>query len=240
MIDVKNLIINKKQYQNFIIKKRLKSRKNKVYLINYNNNLYILKIFNSDLRENLQNEYKILKQGSSKLNIPKPIKFDNENNTILIEYIDGLNFCDIINNDKISFFEKKKHMNMLAKWYYDFHIFFKKSNKYLIRGDSILRNFILTDILWGVDFEESRYGQPTEDIASMCVSILSTDPMFNEEKIKLCSVFIRTYEKMINKKLININYQISKVLLENVKRRKNGKDILKDYACKIRNESIIF
>jgi len=41
---------------------------------------------------------------------------------------------------------------------------FKTDDQFLIRGDSSLRNFMFTDRIWGVDFEESRIGSPVEDI----------------------------------------------------------------------------
>ena len=89
-------------------------------------------------------------------------------------------------------------MILLGQWFTNFHVFFKTTDRFRIRGDSILRNFILTDRIWGVDFEESRTGRPEEDIATMCASILSTDPMFTPEKFELSKIFIKSYNQSMN------------------------------------------
>lgn len=240
MNKIKELIKNNEKYKQIVIQKRLTSKKNEAYLVKFNGKSCILKFFTTTLKKTIEMEYSILNIGSSKLNIPAPVKLDVENNVILISYINGVNLCDVINNKKTKSFEKQRIMHLLAKWLFNFHTFFQKSDKILIRGDSILRNFILTDRMWGVDFEESRYGQPMDDIACMCASILSTNPIFTDEKFILSSLLISNYEKLMHQELYDINNQISSALLENIQWRKNEKENIRKFADKIRNRDFQF
>jgi hypothetical protein len=184
------------------------------------------------------NEYKLLKEGTGKLNIPTPFELDKNNNVIITDYIIGENLCDIINDEKITYNEKKRLVTLLSDWFLDFHNFFKKENQFKIRGDPILRNFIFTDRIWGVDFEESRPGKVVEDIAGMCASILSTDPMFTKEKYQLCRVFIDNYIEKAPGRIISINDEISYSLLQKIQYRPDDKEILRKHSKKIRQNGI--
>ena len=129
-------------------------------------------------------------------------------------------------------------MILLAEWFVEFHNHFRINNQFRIRGDSILRNFILTDQIWGVDFEESRIGKVVEDIAGMCSSILSTDPMFTYEKFQLCEIFIDSYLKLVPGRIINVNDEIAYALLEKIQYRPGQEDILRKYSKNIREKGL--
>ena len=130
-------------------------------------------------------------------------------------------------------------MILLADWFIEFHNFFKKDDQFLIRGDSSLRNFIFTDRIWGVDFEESRIGNPVEDIGGMCASILTTDPMFTKEKLQLCKKFIDSYVEKVPGRILNINDEISYSILEKIQWRPEQEGILREYSKKIREKGIL-
>ena len=155
-----------------------------------------------------------------------------------MNYILGENLCDLINNEDTSFDEKKRLVLLLAEWFNDFHNFYKDNNEFKIRGDSTLRNFIFTDRIWGVDFEESRKGNPVEDIAGMCSSILTTDPMFTSEKFNLCKIFIDEYLKLAPGRIININDEIAYSLLEKIQWRPDDEEILRTFSKKIRKQGL--
>ena len=138
---------------------------------------------------------------------------DEKNNVLITSYIIGENLCDIINNEDTSINEKQRLMILLAEWFFNFHNHFKSNNNYIIRGDSILRNFIFTDKIWGVDFEESRKGNIEEDISDICTSILTTNPMYIDEKYKLCKIYLESYSKSYMLKYENIKKEISYSLL---------------------------
>ena len=239
MKDIKELVTGDNKYKDAVVHQQFESKKNTVAYVTLKNKPRVLKWFVPGFKRQMHNEYNVIKKGSSHLNIPHLYNIDDKNNVLITSYIIGENLCDVINQDKTSFDEKKRLMVLLAEWYAKFHNFYKKEDEFLIRGDSILRNFILSDRIWGVDFEESRVGKPTEDIAGMCSSILSTDPMFTKEKFKLCTVFIDSYKKSVDWNIENMNAEISYALLEKIQWRPEDEEILRKYSKRIKERGLI-
>jgi tRNA A-37 threonylcarbamoyl transferase component Bud32 len=239
MRDIKNLIENVEKYRTVLVQKRFASKKNTVAYVVYGGQPRILKWFVPGLKQNMQNEFSILKKGASTLSIPSPFEMDTENHVLVMSYIIGHNVCDVINDPQTAFDEKEMVVNLLAEWLVRFHAFFRTDESFLIRGDATLRNFIQNkDRVWGVDFEESRVGKPSEDIATLCGSLLSTDPMFTDEKFKLCQQFLDTYRKTAPWIIEQMNAEISYALLERIQWRPNDEDVLRKYATKIRQKGL--
>ena len=238
MWEIEELIKNSKNYKKAVIQEKFNSKKNTVAYVTIKNKPRVIKWFVPGLKSQMNTEYNVLKKGSSKINIPTIYEMDKENNVLVMNYIIGENLCDIINNEITTFDEKKRLMVLLAEWYYNFHNHFKTEDKFRIRGDSTLRNFIFTDRIWGVDFEESRIGKVVEDIAGMCSSILSTDPMFTSEKFQLCKIFIEYYTKLAPGRILNINGEIAYSLLEKIQWRPDDEEILRKYSKKIRQKGL--
>ena len=190
MKDIEVLIKKNQKYKNILIQRKFVSKKNSVAYVIYNYKPRIIKWFAPGFKKKMQNEYKILKKTNPSLNMPIVYEKDEENNILILSYIPGKNLCDLINDDKKPFDYKNKLIFKLASWLKNFHQNYKLDNKYIIRGDSILRNFLFTDKIWGVDFEESRIGDIDEDIATVCSSILTTNPMYIDEKYVLCKNFL--------------------------------------------------
>jgi aminoglycoside phosphotransferase (APT) family kinase protein len=130
-------------------------------------------------------------------------------------------------------------MYQLADWLFRFHRFFKTEEGFRIRGDATLMNFIVSrGRMWGVDFEESRMGRPGEDLATLCASLLSTTPMFTDEKFQLCQTFLDTYQKSVTWTIENLSADISYALLERIQWRPQHEEILRKYAIKIRTKGL--
>ena len=238
MKDIEELIKVKK-YKNTTVQQRFNSKKNTVAHVLLKGKPRVLKWFAPGFKKQMETEYSILKNGSAKLNIPPPYEMDTKNNVLITSLITGENLCDVINDGKIESTEKQRLIMFLSEWFAEFHTHFKKADQFRIRGDSILRNFLITDRIWGVDFEESRMGKPVEDIAGMCVSILSTDPMFTEEKFTLCQLFIETYHKSVKWNLECINDEIAYVLLEKIQWRPDQEETLRKYSQAIRKKGLL-
>jgi len=239
MRNIKDLVNKNKKYKKSLVQQELKSKKNTVAYVTIDDKPRILKWFVPGFKQMMNVEYNILKKGSSKINIPAVFEMDEENNVLVTSYINGENLCDIINNDETTYAEKQRLMILLAQWFNDFHNFFKKENEFTIRGDPCLRNFILTDRVWGVDFEESRKGKPAEDIAGMCSSILTTDPMFTPEKFKLCKVLIDAYTNVAPGRITNIDDEIAYALLEKIQWRPDDEDTLRKYSKRIHKHGFL-
>ncbi len=238
MNNIEELIQNVKKYKKAVIQEKFDSKKNTVAYVTFDGKPRILKLFVPGLKTQMKIEYDVLKKGSSKLNIPSIYEIDKKNNVLIMSYIIGENLCDLINDEDTTLNEKKRLMVLLAKWFADFHNYYKTGDKFRIRGDSTLRNFILTDRIWGIDFEESRFGKTIEDIAGMCASILTTDPMFTSEKFQLCEIFIDSYTKLAPGRIVNINDETAYVLLEKIQWRPDDEETLRKYSKIIREEGL--
>jgi len=238
MRDIDDLIKNTEKYRDALIQKRFDSKKNIVVYATIDNKPRILKWYVPGLKRNMETEYSVLTKGFPKVSMPSPVERDDENNVILMSYITGKNLCDVINDASTSMSHKKKAVCLLADWFVAFHGHFKTDYGFRIRGDSGLRNFILKDGIWGVDFEESRVGKPVEDVASICASILSTDPMFTSEKFELCRTFLEAYKKSARWAVDKINDEIGYALLERIQWRPEDEEELRKYAKRIRKTGL--
>ena len=239
MRDIQELIEHVEKYKNVLLQRSFESKKNTVAYVVYNGQPRIFKWYVPGLKQNMDLEYSILKKGFSDLTIPSPLEKDSENNVLVMSYIIGENVCDIVNDPRTVLEEKKKVVHLLADWFVNFHTFFKSEDGFRLRGDANLRNFILSrGRIWGVDFEESRMGKPSEDLATLCVSLLSTDPMFIDEKFELCQIFLDSYRKSVKWDVEQLNADISYALLERIQWRPNDEEILRKYATRIRNKGL--
>jgi tRNA A-37 threonylcarbamoyl transferase component Bud32 len=239
MRDIKKLIENVDKYKTAVLQKRFESKKNTVAYVVFNGQPRILKWFVPGLKQNMEIEYSVLKKGFSNLTMPSLFEKDTENNVIVMSYIMGENICDIVNNPQKILEEKIKVVHLLADWFVNFHTFFKSEDGFRLRGDANLKNFILSrGHIWGVDFEESRIGKPSEDLATLCVSLLSTNPIFTDEKFQFCQIFLDAYRKLVQWDIEHMNAEISYALLERIQWRPNDEEILRNYANKIRNKGL--
>ena len=230
MRDIEDLVKSNKKYKNAVVQLQFKSKKNTVAYVTLDNKPRVLKWFVPGKLNQMKAEAKIIKKGSSKLNIPIIHEKDEKNNVLILNYIVGENLCDIINETKTSLNEKVRLIVLLAQWFFDFHNHFKKNEEFVIHGDPSLRNFIFTDRIWGVDFEESRIGKPVEDIAGMCASILTTEPMFIGEKFSLCNKFLDSYLTKAPGRITDVSREISYSLLEKIQWRPNDEELLRKYS----------
>ena len=239
MRTIKDLISTTEKYKTALLQKQFTSKKNTVGYVVLNGQTRILKWYVPGLKNNMDTEYEILKKGSLGLCMPSPLEKDTENYVLVMSYIARGNVCDLINDQQVPFEEKKQVIDMLAEWLVKFHTLFKSEEEFRIRGDPSLRNFIFSkDRICGVDFEESRIGKPVEDVAGICGSLLSTDPMFTEEKYQLCQQFIDSYRRSVAWPIENVNAEIAYALLERIQWRPNEEERLRAVATKIRNKGL--
>ena len=220
MKNIELLKKNSKKYSNIIIQKKFFSKKNTVAYVLYNDKPRILKWFAPGFKNQIDTEFFVLKKGARdlKIKIPDIYELDNLNNVIIMNYINGKNLCDIINDQNENLKIKSKIIIELASWFKKFHSFYSENDNYYIRGDSILRNFIFKDGIWGLDFEEFRKGDVKNDIADLCSSILTTDPKYTDEKYELCRLFIENYSRNLLIDYISfskfLSYSILKTMMQ--------------------------
>ena len=210
--------------QNASVKKIFKSKKHTVSLIKKEGNLFVLKWYNPKFRESFFQEYKILIDKHNFFLKPELIENNEKFQFLILDYIPGQNVCDQINNQNLTTEEKIEIIQKLAYWFYKFHSYYQQKSIPLIHGDAHLRNFIITKNknIYGLDFEENKPGNINEDIASLCASILTTNPSFTEEKKHLKYQFVKRYETVTKYKLKYIETDIEQAVITSIERRKNN------------------
>jgi len=217
----------------YAIQKKFSSKKNSVCLAAYGDKNLVVKLYAMHGARKKVQEYECLTRARRLgLRVPEPISVIE--NGIILEYIAGENLCDALNREP-----REEYALALADWYSAWHTAFKQEEGTLLRGDGILKNFIWNNELWGIDFEESHYGNPLTDISSTCASILNTDPMFTPEKIDLCRILIERYEKQTQVKTSGlINSHIAAALVEAARWRPSGGEMLIDAAGRIAGDGL--
>jgi tRNA A-37 threonylcarbamoyl transferase component Bud32 len=239
MRDINDLIEKNDKYKTVLLQKRFDSKKNTVAYVLSQGHPRVLKWFVPGLKQNMQTEYSVLIKAHSKLTVPLPYEKDEKNNVLVMSYIVGKNVCDLINDTMLTFEEKQRIIQMIANWFISFHELFQTKEGFRIRGDATLKNFLHSkNQIWGVDFEESRPGKPSEDLATFCVSLLTTDPMFTSEKFQLCQSFLEAYRKSSRWTIEAMNAEISYAMLERIQWRPKDESLLRQYAMNIRSRGL--
>jgi len=238
MKDIQELIDTGEKYKHVVVQTRFPSKKNAVAYVTLKGKPRVLKWFAPGFKYQMETEYSILKKGSSKLRMPNVYERDDKDNVLILSYITGENLCDLVNDEKTTLGEKQRLMVLLGEWFAAFHIHFKQGDQVVIRGDSILHNFLFTDRIWGVDFEEARVGKPVEDIAGLCSSVLSTDPMFTSEKFELCTMFVESYREKVKWALEAVADEVAYALLMKIQWRPDDEPVLREWAQRIRKQGL--
>ncbi|NHJ26243.1 MAG: hypothetical protein EAX89_16810 [Candidatus Lokiarchaeota archaeon] len=227
---------------NHFILTPFESKKNNVVKLTFNKATerypkeIIIKIYRT---KNFEIEYKIItKLSKQNLNVPKIIF--HKDPFLIFEKIEGINLCDFINdnlkgvenlNDVNSNLKQKLILSIetLADWLVKLHQnnIIEKNNitqkVVLNKGDTRLRDFLYNSSnneLYGLDFEESYEGNPIDDLAWICCSLLDTNPgifeMFNPKpKIDLINIFLKKYFQLNSSAEFDFNY-FTERLIENL------------------------
>ncbi len=235
MHDITLLQQKTRKYRDISIQKKFQSKKNTVAYVLHQGKPRILKWFAPGFQKNMNTEADILAKATLKLALPTLFEKDAKNHVLTLSYIPGFNLADLLNTTKTTAQEKKRLIQLLGIWLAAFHNHFKTSEHTLIRGDATLRNFLFTDRIWGLDFEETRPGKPIEDIATLCTSILTTNPMATQEKYSLCTHFVKSYKQQVTWDLPNLIDEISYTILQRTIYRPDDEQELRNIATTIKN-----
>ncbi len=228
--DLKNEIPELALEEEYFSLNQYKSKKNFVYDLIFNKKPkrfpkeVILKVFRTDYAENEYNTYKKLEKQN--LSIPKVLFYENP--YLILEKVNGINLCDVINNNLVNKIKLDElnpsvldlvvlSIHKLAAWIARLHsqniVNKSDSSKIIVlnKGDTRLRDFIIdisNETIYGFDFEESYEGNYLDDLAWICCAILDTDPgifeMFEPiHKTELINIFLKEYFR------INPDFQFS-------------------------------
>jgi tRNA A-37 threonylcarbamoyl transferase component Bud32 len=232
---------------NYFIIQKLKGRKNSVVKLafirptkHFPKNI-VIKIFRTI---NAQKEYsELIKLKNQDLMVPNVLYFKNP--FLILNYLEGENLCDLINGklvdvqdlsslDNINRKKIEEALLKLAEWLGNLHLnnlINKEDITVLNKGDTRLRDFIFnpeTGQIYGTDFEEAYIGNPIDDLAWVCCSLLDTNPgvfEMNDPKLKidLINYFLKSYYEMNPGFEFNFTYFAERLIedLNEVMRRRN-------------------
>jgi len=161
--------------------------------------------------------------------VPEPLDFGDD--WLASEMIDGPTLMDLVNEgERDSLF-----VEGLPGWLAEFHGCMAEDTCARIKGDCNLRNFIAPaggDIV-GVDFENCPYGEPAEDVADACVSLLASDPPFTPRKIDLSRMMVQTYRGIAGEDLDDLDGYVARMLIELSKWRPQHREWLWRWAIQV-------
>lgn len=165
----------------------LPSRVNRVWLVETDVRPIIVKKF---LSRKGGNEFEALVRArAAGLMVPYPLWKDGD--YLVLEYIHG-ETCDRM----INYMFNSEVAEKLGEWLGGFHARLGSSEGKTIVGNAALSNFIFSEgVIFGVDLEDSREGDPLEDVGDLGASILGSEPFFTPIKFDLCFRMIRAYER---------------------------------------------
>lgn len=193
--------IKKYNIIDYEVRQKFYSKKNNVYLtefkcINEETVTFVVKVFNDDkIKEKEAYMLSILKE--HKLKVPDIYYIGK--NSIIMDHLEGITLLDVMNilEEKSSRYEKLAED--LCLWLLNFYNISKTAiGKDLIFGDVNLRNFIMVDSIYGIDFEDCKEGCREEDIGRMCAFILTYNPSFTSWKNNFIKGIIDKAAEIIN------------------------------------------
>ncbi|MBT9147880.1 MAG: hypothetical protein DDT32_01647 [Syntrophomonadaceae bacterium] len=221
--------LSKYNIVSYKFKEKFYSKKNQVSLKKFSDTEgreyeWVVKHY-SNPQMRLKNEVKILMILHSKgLSVPKIIY--NSENYVVMEYIQGRTL--------LGYIEEKEQLSLdnhvqsevlgvieeLAHWLKKFYIICTSVyNKTYILGDVNLRNFIVGDQIYGVDFENTRMGKVEEDIGKLCAFALTYNPPFTPWRCTLVDFMKKIMSDVIEMPIDRITMEMANELDEIAKRR---------------------
>ena len=166
------------------------SRRNQVELIYEKGKLCVRKIYaDPGFAATEKRNYEFLIK--SNVNVLLPIKMDEK--SLVLPYVSGMTGLELLEWQERNNSFRKKEWDDLAKWCC---MFYKKSG--LVLGEPHLRNFILENgsgVWYGIDFEESRAGEPVCDFGTLMAYILNYYPKKTLIKKKAVKAMSRIFLK---------------------------------------------
>lgn len=123
------------------------------------------------------------------LSVPYPLYMDR--NYLVTEFISG-DSCDMLVNALFS----TGAAEGIGRWLGAFHESMESFGKPLAMSDAVLENFVMHEgEVFGVDLEDTKPGDPMDDLGQMASSILGNEPFFTPVKFDLCFNLLEAYEQ---------------------------------------------
>lgn len=115
-----------------------------------------------------------------------PCVLENYKNCIITEYIDGISLFDALEQSVNDRTKQISLFKLFLDWYEDF----RKQTGFIL-GDTNFKNFIIREnVLYGVDFETCKRGEPIEDIFWQTAMLATLQPAFSLERKHMARLFL--------------------------------------------------
>ncbi|MDK2784841.1 MAG: hypothetical protein PWQ41_1843 [Bacillota bacterium] len=181
----------------FAVLERFRSKKNRVYRVTDGHREHVAKLYAS-AAACAREKGALLKVGARGIAVPKPLALLRED-LLILEKVPGTNLCDVLNHTL-----EVTLARQLGAWLGELHIRFRQGEATFLKGDAILRNFLVGagGKLYGLDWEESHEGDALSEVGEACASVLATDPMFTPVKYRLVGELLAAYEEAAQAKAL--------------------------------------
>lgn len=182
--------------ENARVEPYFQSRKNRVFRASFRGKDYIVKVFRDEWSERAHTEFEVLRKCKEK-NILAPLAVKIVDGAVVMEPLAGEPVSEVF--DALMTASSGSNLSegqaaladSLARWLSGFHAAFAFK---MVRGDTILKNFLVTPAgVAGLDFEEASRADTINDIGQLCASVVMTDPPFTDPKMAFARRMARTY-----------------------------------------------
>ncbi len=207
------------------IEKNFYSKKNNVYKVkcsypDRSEKIYIVKQYYQEMSKIKEIDLlsKLQEEG---LEVPK-LYYKGRDHCI-IEYLKGPTLLEVISErEKSAIISSNTYLIIkFSQWFKKFYTISKKiTGKNLIFRDVNLRNFIYSNKIYGIDFEDCCEGRIEEDVGRICAFILTYSPSFTLWKTNFIKEIFSIFKKEFMLKDDVIKAEMEKELEAISKRRR--------------------
>jgi tRNA A-37 threonylcarbamoyl transferase component Bud32 len=130
----------------------------------------------------------LMRARMAELEVPFPLY--TEDDYLVMEYLSGESCESLINY----MFSTEAAVG-LGRWLARFHSVSSESGASTVMADAVLSNFIMVDGgIYGLDLEDSREGDPLDDLGQLAASVLGSEPLFTPIKFDIVMRMLESYE----------------------------------------------
>jgi len=214
--------------------RRFHSKKNEVILFSFlltsnREEKWIVKKFKNPARCQKEAEILTLLYDAG-LAVPKIIYAAADH--LVLSYLPGITFLEWLEREEKAGCPKENYLSCLhdfARWLKAFYqITAQKLSPGLILGDVNLRNFLLGEKFFGLDFEDCRPGLPEEDLGRFCAYVLTYNPAFTRWKYQFVAACKEIVAEKLNLTWGPVFLELQKEL-ESMSRRRKKQNLAADF-----------
>ncbi len=163
------------------------SRKNRVWVAETDVRPVVVKRF---LTGRCGSEFEaLLMARENGMAVPYPLW--KESDHLVMEFVPGEG-CEMLINSMFS----SEAAEGIGAWLSQYHRLPSRDSRPRIMGDAVLSNFVMSDRrVFGLDLEDSNFGDPLDDLGQVVASVLASEPFFTPIKFDLSHKIIGSYDR---------------------------------------------